>query len=337
MDMGDGALQRGACSPNTTSTTVNGRLLHNFDALRLSANGVPWYLGPLWIDQNGRHGLEGSWIPIGIFNIHNMAIQGFPGADAFSPRHVDSAARAHLEAELRDLLNEKDTAPYFRSYNDGWGARSYYRPSATSAPDPSQPQPSEEEATARYQKQQQAQRERDERVERERREREEQFRRAQQDREESRKRQQQEREAKVRSEETAKRQREKAAKEAEAQRKSKRWKEYNRTWEELRNMPAVSRASRNPRTAIPWPTDIGSFRSCQDVSPYDVQAFFGYGVSISGRGQLLAILKVERSKWHPDKVQHLFGAQVDEATMNRVTQISQIVNQLYTQEQAKAP
>jgi flagellar biosynthesis GTPase FlhF len=289
----------------------------------------------LWIDQNGRYGFEGSWIPIGILNIQNMAIQGFPGAEAFYPRHLDSATRAHLEEELHDLLNRQGTPPYFRSYNDGRGARSYYRPSATSTPDPAVPQPSREEASSG--KQQHTRRERDEEFERERREREEQFRREQQDREESRKRQQQEREAKARSEETAKRQREKAAKEAEAQRNTNRWKEYNRAWAELRNMPAASRASRNPRTAIPWPTDIGSFRSCHDVSPYDIEAFFGYGVSVSGRGQLLAILKVERSKWHPDKVQHLFGAQVDEPTMDRVTQISQIVNQLYTQEQAKAP
>jgi hypothetical protein len=71
------------------------------------------------------------------------------------------------------------------------------------------------------------------------------------------------------------------------------------------------------------------------VGQSDIEAFLHYGASMDARAQLLPILKVERLRWHPDKVQQLFCARVDETTMNKVTEMSQFVNQLYTYEQAR--
>ncbi|KAL4755841.1 uncharacterized protein BDW70DRAFT_167369 [Aspergillus foveolatus] len=331
MNMGGGPLLRGVCSPNTTGATVNGRLLHVLDTLKLIANGVPLYLGPLWINKDGQYGIESSLAPIGRFNIYNMAVRLFPGAEAFSPTQLDGTTRARLEKELNDMFYNENTPSYARYPRDGFGSRSYYRQPATSTPSPGRPRQSEREPRARREHEQQAQKEREGNCERVRREREERFKREQRDREDTLRKEQQEREAKARREDAARRQRAKAAEEA----KAKRWKEYNRAWEELKISTVASRMSKNPRTSIPWPTDAGSFRSCRDVDQADIEAFLRYGVSLDAEAQLLPILKVERLRWHPDKIQHLFCARVDEATINKVTEISQIVNQLYTYEQAR--
>ncbi|OJJ96292.1 hypothetical protein ASPACDRAFT_47063 [Aspergillus aculeatus ATCC 16872] len=334
MNMGGGAVPQGVCSRNTTGATVNGRLLHHFDTLKLMANGVPLGLGPLWINNDGLYGLANSFTPIGRINIYNMIVRSFPWAEAFSPTHLDGTTRAHLEKELEELLLYENTRSYARHPHDDFSTRSYYRRPATSLPDPGTPHQSEREARARREHERQAQMEREEKIERERRERrerEERFRREQQDREERGKKEQQEREAKARRDGEERRQGAKAAQEA----KAKRWKEYNSAWEELKNSTVASRRSMDPRTSIPWPTEAGSFRSCRDVAQSDIEAFLHYGASMNARSQLLSILKVERLRWHPDKLQHLFCARVDETTINKVTEISQIVNQLYTYEQAR--
>lgn len=60
MNMGGGPLLREACSPNTTGATLNGRLIHVLNTLTLIPNGVPLYLGPLWINKDGQYGTENS-------------------------------------------------------------------------------------------------------------------------------------------------------------------------------------------------------------------------------------------------------------------------------------
>ncbi|KAL2823765.1 hypothetical protein BDW59DRAFT_162932 [Aspergillus cavernicola] len=79
---------------------------------------------------------------------------------------------------------------------------------------------------------------------------------------------------------------------------------------------------------------------CQNLSQTDIDTFLRYGLSIDAGTanpscQMPAILKIERVRWHPDMVQRLFCGRIDEEMMNAVTEISQIVNHLYGDEQAK--
>jgi hypothetical protein len=55
----------------------------------------------------------------------------------------------------------------------------------------------------------------------------------------------------------------------------------------------------------------------------------------NANGQLQA-LKVERVRWHPDKVQQRFAGAVDEGTMKVVTGVFQIVDGLVEEERKKA-
>lgn len=51
-------------------------------------------------------------------------------------------------------------------------------------------------------------------------------------------------------------------------------------------------------------------------------------------GQLQA-LKLERVRWHPDKVQQRFGGAVDEGTMKVVTGVFQVVDGLVEEERKR--
>ena len=53
-----------------------------------------------------------------------------------------------------------------------------------------------------------------------------------------------------------------------------------------------------------------------------------------GPSQLQA-LKVERVRWHPDKVQQRFGGTVDEGTMKVVTGVFQVVDDLVEKERKR--
>jgi hypothetical protein len=55
----------------------------------------------------------------------------------------------------------------------------------------------------------------------------------------------------------------------------------------------------------------------------------------SSAGRLQA-LKVERVRWHPDKVQQRFAGAVDEGTMKVVTGVFQVVDRLVEEERNRA-
>lgn len=90
------------------------------------------------------------------------------------------------------------------------------------------------------------------------------------------------------------------------------------------------------RDGIVWP--VGSGRR-EDVSGEEVKRFFQHapfskrseGSRDEQTGDLGAVLKAERVRWHPDKVQQRFGSRgIDEATMKVVTAVFQIVDRLWT-------
>lgn len=195
----------------------------------------------------------------------------------------------------------------------------------------------EEEAKLKREREEQTRLEREEKA---RKEGEERARKERQEREERERQERQQREARARREGAANRQRAEAA--AKVLRNKARWDRYTRAWAELSNATAQSRMTRNPRNSIPWPTDAGTFSSCQSAEAADIEAFFHYGLLspvIPGKksAELLAILKAEKVRWHPDKMQRLFvhtGA-LDDETLRTATAVSQVVNRMNQEEQEK--
>lgn len=56
-----------------------------------------------------------------------------------------------------------------------------------------------------------------------------------------------------------------------------------------------------------------------------------------GGGGLLGLLKTERVRWHPDKIQHRYGKLgIDERVLKSVTEVFQIVDQMWSEERKKA-
>ncbi|KAF5871486.1 uncharacterized protein Bfra_008004 [Botrytis fragariae] len=107
---------------------------------------------------------------------------------------------------------------------------------------------------------------------------------------------------------------------------NEKWDNYIKKWEDLgKNSSKVAVAS------IPWPVESGSKK---DVQKEDIRRFFLHAPT-SGEPtelQLTKTLKVERVRWHPDKIQQKLGGQdVDEGVMQAVTAVFQIIDGLWSE------
>ncbi|GFF55339.1 hypothetical protein IFM61606_04158 [Aspergillus udagawae] len=122
------------------------------------------------------------------------------------------------------------------------------------------------------------------------------------------------------------------------------WDEYRRSWEEVNQEVNVGAGERRPfRNLVFWPVESGKRR---DVSREAVEDFMRHApVDVSGVGDdaradstagLLAVLKSERIRWHPDKIQHRYGALgIDESVMASVTEVFQIVDHMWNETRTK--
>ncbi|KAI9733746.1 MAG: hypothetical protein M1818_007160 [Claussenomyces sp. TS43310] len=104
---------------------------------------------------------------------------------------------------------------------------------------------------------------------------------------------------------------------------AQKWKLYEKGWEMLSNSAS---------TTIPWPVWSGVKN---DIKRESIETFFLNGPT-SGKPDLAdlpRILKVERVRWHPDKIQQKFGGQglVDESKMRGVTAVFQIIDHIWTE------
>ena len=82
--------------------------------------------------------------------------------------------------------------------------------------------------------------------------------------------------------------------------------------------------SEETRASIPWPVESGNER---DVSKESVEAFFRRNPA----DDLLTILKTERVRWHPDKMQQrLRAAGLDSTSLPQVTAVFQILDNMWT-------
>ena len=127
------------------------------------------------------------------------------------------------------------------------------------------------------------------------------------------------------------------------------WRRYCKGWEDLtkelhtaglKNPSAdeageeeerkVGRMKNYLRDALPWPVQSGKWT---DVSRHEIERFYRNAPpqndeDVEGEANLAVLLKAERFRWHPDKVQHRFGGgdAVDVKTMERVTVVFQVVD-----------
>ncbi|OQO13421.1 hypothetical protein B0A48_01649 [Cryoendolithus antarcticus] len=115
------------------------------------------------------------------------------------------------------------------------------------------------------------------------------------------------------------------------------WKVYLDAWDQLRGRldrlsaeGAYSKPNRKASALIPWPTLLH-----KPAIKSNIEAFMRYmPVSADGKTKM-QLLKVERVRWHPDKVQQRFAGAVDEGTMKVVTGIFQIIDAMVEEERKR--
>jgi len=125
---------------------------------------------------------------------------------------------------------------------------------------------------------------------------------------------------------------EEALRRGEERRRGKRWRGawegYVRGWEGMVQAGGQGRAMRG---RIPWPVLSGRR---EDVGKDEVERFFGHAEQYAGVGEggLGGLLKVERVRWHPDKMQQRAGKEgVDGETMKMITAVFQVVDQMWSE------
>lgn len=107
------------------------------------------------------------------------------------------------------------------------------------------------------------------------------------------------------------------------------WTVYLVAWEKLKSQVPDGDASANPSKLLPWPV----LPSKPATAP-NIEAFMRHIPLIDGTTKQ-HVLKAERVRWHPDKIQQRFGGAVDEGTMKVVTGVFQIVDSLWDEERKR--
>ncbi|BDD59228.1 hypothetical protein MPDQ_000182 [Monascus purpureus] len=128
------------------------------------------------------------------------------------------------------------------------------------------------------------------------------------------------------------------------------WIEYQRSWEKLDRLVVPGQGGEGEgkengakgfQNFIFWPVESGNRK---DVSPEAVEEFLRHAPRDRAREQaeddplrgLLAVLKTERIRWHPDKIQHRYGALgIDDAVIRSVTEVFQIIDRMWNEEREK--
>lgn len=145
-------------------------------------------------------------------------------------------------------------------------------------------------------------------------------------------------------EESLRRGQERQTKKKKENRWTEIWKRYLDSWEDLN---ARARAAGNSssetedklRNLIVWPVESGKRK---DVNPEEVERFI-HNAPVSSttpntnRSDLLAVLKIERVRWHPDKIQHRYSMLgVEEPILRSATEIFQILDRIWVEGQDKS-
>lgn len=108
------------------------------------------------------------------------------------------------------------------------------------------------------------------------------------------------------------------------------WAEYLESWEAIGKAVEGSSTTKSLRNLIFWPVRSGKR---VDVWPKAVEEFMRHAPAPA---ELLSTLKAERIRWHPDKIQHRYGALgIDDVVMRSVTEVFQIVDRLWNEERER--
>ncbi|EHK96981.1 hypothetical protein M7I_7306 [Glarea lozoyensis 74030] len=112
---------------------------------------------------------------------------------------------------------------------------------------------------------------------------------------------------------------------------AEKWDAYISKWNELSKAGGATVAV----ASIPWPVESGKKR---DINFKEIERFFLYAPT-SGQpteAELGRILKLERIRWHPDKIQQKLGGQdVDEDVMQAVTMVFQLIDRMWSEIRVK--
>ncbi|KAF2821525.1 hypothetical protein CC86DRAFT_411208 [Ophiobolus disseminans] len=105
------------------------------------------------------------------------------------------------------------------------------------------------------------------------------------------------------------------------------WDNYSTKWGYLKSAQNLAQeAESRVLDLIPWPVASGK---PSHVSKEDIERFLR---SSSGwKDDAAALLKVERVRWHPDKMQQRFGQHIDIDTMKSVTAVFQVIDRLWNE------
>lgn len=103
------------------------------------------------------------------------------------------------------------------------------------------------------------------------------------------------------------------------------WENYVVKWQGLKNAQDLAQeTSPKVRELIPWPVFSGK---AKHVAKDDIERFLRR--SKAWKDDASAVLKVERVRWHPDKMQQRFGQHLDTETMKLVTSVFQVIDHLW--------
>lgn len=141
-------------------------------------------------------------------------------------------------------------------------------------------------------------------------------------REEERRRAQQQREFDEGIEESLRRGRERKQRLVSESQRKQRWAAYTSAWDKLKTVSQTV-------PAIPWPVTSGK---SADVAREEVEKFY-LDCALTGsleqeKAELARVLKAERVRWHPDKMQQKLG-QLDKDVLQKVVEVFQIVDGLW--------
>lgn len=106
------------------------------------------------------------------------------------------------------------------------------------------------------------------------------------------------------------------------------WEVYVKKWAVLNNDDGVEVdgvQTKDPRSLIPWPVLSGA---PQDINKPAIERFLRAFPAWSE--DAAALLKAERLRWHPDKMQRRFGQRIDKDIIRDVTAVFQVIDQLWS-------
>lgn len=120
------------------------------------------------------------------------------------------------------------------------------------------------------------------------------------------------------------------------------WRKYVDGWEGMRwaEDETADRPNISLKERIPWPVESGAWRDVLRTG--EVDRFFeraplaAHAAGGADGGKMVDVLKKERVRWHPDKIQQRAGASgTDPETLKMVTAVFQVIDRLWVEARGK--